>query len=133
MSADQHPAPSNQRLTRVQQLTLNTWRLAAAKLDRVVDPCSVLELAAVHGTLGALRDVQTPLDLFCRHSVPQPEFALIESLMRGTHHDDLTYDNLDTDFLIRLNELVADGAGPEELPPLRRQRAAVELADERTR
>ena len=132
MSTDQHPAPSNQRLTRVQQLTLNTWRLAAAKLDRVIDPCSVLELAAVHGTLGALHDVQTPLDLFCRHNVAQPEFALIESLVRATHHD-LTYDILDTAFLMRWNELVADGAGPEELPPLRRQCAAVELAEERTR
>ena len=133
MSTDQHPTPSNQRLTRVQQLTLNTWRLAAAKLDRVLEPCSVLEVAAVHATLGALRDVQAPLDLFRRHSVAQPEFALIESLVRATQRDDLAYDILDAAFLMRWNELVADGYGPEELPPLRRQCAPVELAEERTR
>ncbi len=111
--------PPVQRLTRVQQLTLNTWRLAARKLERVLDPCSLLEHAAVHATLGVLRDVDTPLALFRRHSEAHPEFALISSLVHAPRHEDLTYDILDTAFLMRWNELVADGNGPEELPPLR--------------
>jgi hypothetical protein len=105
-------------LNRVQQLTLNTWRLAAAKLDRVLDPRSILEQAAVHATLGALRDVQEPLVLFRRHAQANPEFALIISLIRLGGHEDLAYDMLDTAFLLRWNELVADGNGPQELPPL---------------
>jgi len=112
--------PPVQRLTRVQQLTLNTWRLAARKLERVLDPCALLEQAAVHATLGALRDVDNSLALFRRHAEAHPEFALIGSLVRAIDHDeDLTYDILDTAFLMRWNELVADGSGPEELPPLR--------------
>jgi hypothetical protein len=37
-----------QRLNRAQQLTLNTWRLAARKLLRSVGPFAVLEHAALH-------------------------------------------------------------------------------------
>jgi hypothetical protein len=107
------------RLSRVQQLTLNTWRLAAAKLRRVLDPCSLLEHAAVHATLGALRDVDDPLALFGRHATAHPEFALVMSLVRATAGEVLAYDILDTAFLLRWNELVAAGTGPEELPPLR--------------
>ncbi len=121
MSTKHTPTSPVQRLNRVQQLTLNTWRLAAAKLERVLDPCSLLEHAAVHATLGVLRDVETPLALFRRHAEAHPEFALISSLVHATRHDDLTYDILDTAFLMRWNELVADGNGPEELPPLRRR------------
>jgi len=119
MSTKHIPTSPVQRLNRVQQLTLNTWRLAAAKLERVLDPCSLLEHAAVHATLGVLRDVETPLALFRRHAEAHPEFALISSLVHATRHEDLTYDILDTAFLMRWNELVADGNGPEELPPLR--------------
>ena len=42
MSTKHTPTSPVQRLSRVQQLTLSTWRLAAAKLARVLDPCSVL-------------------------------------------------------------------------------------------
>ena len=119
MSTKHIPTSPVQRLNRVQQLTLNTWRLAAAKLERVLDPCSLLEHAAVHATLGVLRDVETPLALFRRHAEAHPEFALISSLVHATRHEDLTFDILDTAFLMRWNELVADGNGPEELPPLR--------------
>ncbi len=119
MSEEHTPTSPVQRLNRVQQLTLNTWRLAAAKLDRVLEPCSLLEHAAVHATLGALRDVDEPLTLFRRHAEANPEFALIISLIRVVRHEDLAYDMLDTAFLLRWNELVAGGNGPEELPPLR--------------
>jgi len=111
--------PGIPQLNRVQQLTLNTWRLAATKLERMLDPCSLLEHAAVHATLGALRDVDQPLALFRRHAEANPEFALITSLVEATPHRELAYDILDTAFLRRWNELVADGNGPEELPPLR--------------
>ena len=124
MSMKHTPASPVQRLSRVQQLTLNTWRLAAAKLARVLDPCSVLEHAAVHATLSALRDIDRPLALFGRHAEAHPEFALIASLVHATPHADLAYDILDTAFLLRWNELVSDGTGPEELPPLRPRSAA---------
>src|SRR6266545_3153713 len=79
MSMKHTPASPFQRLSRVQQLTLNTWRLAAAKLERVLDPCSLREQAAVHATLGVLRDLDNPLALFRRHAEAHPEFALIAS------------------------------------------------------
>jgi hypothetical protein len=73
-------APSNDpnpcspgRLSRAQQLTLNTWRLAAAKLARVLDPCSVLEQTALYAALGGLRDVDAPLALFQRYADAGPE------------------------------------------------------------
>jgi hypothetical protein len=131
MSMKHTPASPVQRLSRVQQLTLTTWRLAAAKLARVLDPCSVLEQAAVHATLGTLRDVDRPLDLFGRHAGAHPEFALITSLVHATPHAGLAYDILDTAFLLRWNELVSDGTGPEELPPLRRRSAAPDQRVER--
>src|SRR6266545_3969877 len=108
-----------QRLNRVQQLTLNTWRLASTKLERVLDPCSLLKHAAIYATLGALPDVDEPLDLFRRHAEAQPEFALIVSLIRAAGQEALAYDILDTAILLRWNELIAGGNGPEELPPLR--------------
>ena len=40
--------PKRQRLTRWQQLTLNTWRHAAAKLDRLLDPCAAGACGASH-------------------------------------------------------------------------------------
>jgi hypothetical protein len=114
--------PKRQRLTRWQQLTLNTWRHAAAKLDRVLDPCALPARAAMHTVLATLRDVDDPMALFGRHNTAHPEFALIESLVRATPDAELNYDLLDTAFLYRWNELVADGNGPEELPPLRQHR-----------
>jgi len=73
----------------------------------------------VHATLGTLRDVDNPLALFGRHADAHPEFPLITSLIHATRHADLAYDILDTAFLTRWDELVADGNEPEELPPLR--------------
>jgi hypothetical protein len=131
MSTNHTPAHRVQRLSRLQQLTLNTWRLAATKLERVLDPCSLLEQAALHAVLGALRDVAEPLALFRRHAEAHPEFALIASVVEATRHEDLAYDILDTAFLLRWNELVADGRGPEELPPLRPRAAAPDQPLER--
>ena len=106
------------RLTRVQQLSLNTWRRAAATLDRVLAPHAVLEHAALHAVLASLRDLDQPLLLFARHASAYPEFALITSLVPAEGNAALVYDILDTAFLLRWNELVADGRGPQELPPL---------------
>ena len=110
---------SLQRLSRVQQLTLSTWRLAAVHLERVLDASAVLERAAVHAVLAVLRDVDDPLALFSRHADAHAELALIASLIQDAQQADLAYDILDTAFLLRWNELVADGAGPVELPQLR--------------
>jgi hypothetical protein len=114
-------APRRQRLTRWQQLTLTTWRHAAAKIERDLDPCALPARAALHAVLATLRDVDDPMALFGRHDDAHPEFALIESLVRATPDAELNYDLLDTAFLYRWNELVADGNGPEELPPLRKR------------
>ena len=108
-----------QRLNRMQQLTLNTWRLATAKLERVLDPDAILEVAAVHVVLSTLREVDRPVGLFARHSTADAELALVQSLVRGGPHAELDFDLLDAAFLRRWNELVAEIGGPEELPPLR--------------
>jgi hypothetical protein len=106
-------------LSRMQQLTLTTWRLADTKLQRVLNPFSVLEQAALHAALATLRDVDDPVALFGRHAAAHAELALITSLVPATQGADLSYDILDSAFLLRWNELVADGTGPQELPPLR--------------
>ena len=61
------PTPKRQRLTRWQQLTLNTWRHAAAKVDRVLDPRALPANAALHTVLATLRDVDDPMALFGRY------------------------------------------------------------------
>ena len=106
-------------LSRMQQLTLTTWRLADTKLQRVLNSFSVLEPAALHATLATLRDVDDPVALFGRHAAGYAELALITSLISATQRADLSYDILDSAFLLRWKELVADGTGPQELPPLR--------------
>ena len=111
------------RLTRVQQLTLNTWRWAAVKLRRVLDPRAILEQAALQALLASLRDVDEPTALFKRHAEAYPEFGLITSLVPTGRQAVLAYEILDTAFLLRWNELVANGHGPEELPPLRARSA----------
>src|SRR6516225_999624 len=78
------PAARRHRLTRWQQLTLNTWRHATAKIERVLDPCALPARAALHAVLATLRDVDDPIALFGRHDHAHPEFALIESLVRAT-------------------------------------------------
>ncbi|HET6316538.1 MAG TPA: hypothetical protein VFG86_08780 [Chloroflexota bacterium] len=107
----------------MQQLTLTTWRLAARTLERALEPSSIVEFAAVHAVLARLRDVDDPLQLFSRHATAHNELSMVLSLVGGTSHQDLAYDLLDGGFLARWNELVANGGGPEELPPLRRQTA----------
>ena len=104
------------RLTRVQQLTLNTWRWAAVKLRRVLDPRAILEQAALQALLASLRDVDEPTALFKRHAEAYPEFGLITSLVPTERQAVLAYEILDAAFLLRWNELVANGHGPEELP-----------------
>ncbi len=110
--------PQPVRLTRAQQLTLNTWPWAAVKLRRVLDPRAVLEQAALHAVLASLRDLGDPLALFARHAEAYPEFALITSLVPIERQAVLAYDILDTAFLLRWIELTVAG-GPQELPPLR--------------
>jgi hypothetical protein len=118
MSTHIHPTEPTRRLTRLEQLTLNTWRWAAATLQNTLDPSAVLELAALHAVLAALRDVEEPLALFSRHGQAQPEFQLVLSLMPDQHRLELPHDVLDTAFLLRWTELVADGPAPQELAPL---------------
>ena len=121
MSIQSHSARPINCLSRMQQLTLTTWRLAETKLQRVLNPfsVSVLEQAALHAALATLRDVDDPVALFGRHAAAHAELALITSLVSATQRADLSYDILDSAFLLRWNELVADGRGPQELPPLR--------------
>ncbi len=119
MSTQSHSARPIHCLNRMQQLTLTTWRLADTKLQRVLNPFSVLEQAALHATLATLRDVDDPVALFGRHAAAYAELALITSLISATQRADLSYDILDSAFLLRWNELIADGRGPQELPPLR--------------
>jgi len=118
------PAGNNEpprRLTRVQQLTLTTWRHASAKVARDVWPNDVLAQAAVCAVLAVLRDVAHPLALFARHTDRAEEFALVTSLAGpGSSRDDL-HDLVDTGFLLRWTELTSNGRGPEELPPLTRR------------
>ena len=108
-----------QRLNRTQQLTLNTWRLAVRKLERTVEPSAIFEHVAVHVVLALLRQIDEPIALFARHAVADPELALVQSLVGGGAGASLDFDVLDAAFLLRWNELVADGKGPQELPPLR--------------
>jgi len=107
------------RLSRVEQLTLNTWRWAHRKVCRVLDPSAIQEHAAIHAVLASLRDLEEPTALFRRHAEAYPEFALITSIVPAERQAALAYDLLDCAFLMRWNELVESGLGPEELPPLR--------------
>jgi hypothetical protein len=118
MPTDPNKAKPIRRLTRVEQLTLNTWRWAAIKM-RQADPKEVvLEHAALHAVLAALRDVSEPLAVFTRHAQAHAEFQLILSVLGNGRPPTLAHDVLDSAFLMRWTELLADGGGPEELPPL---------------
>lgn len=122
----EHRAPAGnnepqQRLTRVQQLTLTTWRHASAKVARDVSPNDVLAQAAVCAVLAILSDVAHPVALFARHADRAEDFALVSSLAGpGSSRDDV-HDLVDTGFLLRWTELTSNGRGPEELPPLTRR------------
>ena len=106
------------RLTRLEQLTLNTWRWAAVTLQTKLDPSAILEVAAMHAVLGTPRDLDDPLALFTRHANAQPEFQLIFSVVPRDHRPGLPHDILDTAFLLRWTELVASGTAPLELRPV---------------
>src|SRR5688572_29396613 len=109
------------RLTRLQQLTLNTWRRASAQVARDVAPNEVLAQVAIYAALAVLRDTTDPLALFARHDARAEEFALVESLAPPESSRDALHDLLDTAFVLRWAELTSNGCGPEELPPLTRR------------
>jgi len=116
-------------LTRLEQLTLNTWRWAAVAVGSTVHPSAILELAALHAVLAVLRDLDEPKMLFRRHAQAQPEFQLVLSVLPDQYRPGLAHDILDTAFLLRWIELVADGAAPRELGPLRRDARASRSVD----
>ena len=95
MSTQPNSSRPTYRLSRVQQLTPNTWRLSAAKLERVLEPCSVLAYSALHAVLATLRDVDHPIGLFGRHATADSELALVNSLVGGTFQAELAYDILE--------------------------------------
>jgi hypothetical protein len=115
------PNLSSGRLSRLQQLTLNVWRLASARVTREVPAADVLASAAIHASLAALRDTTNALDLFRRHDARAEEFALVASLVGQDRTRDAVHDLLDSAFLLRWLELTSDGRGPQELPPLSRR------------
>ena len=129
MSATPEPEPystsapnlSSRRLSRLQQLTSNVWRLASARVAHEVPPTDVLASTAIHAALAVLRDTTDALDLFRRHDARAEEFALVASLMAQDRTRDALHDLLDTAFLLRWLELTSDGRGPQELPPLTRR------------
>ena len=63
--------PSVRRLTRLQQLTLNTWRRASAQVSRDVSPTDIFAQVAIHAALAVLRDttVQSPSSLATTHGL----------------------------------------------------------------
>ena len=129
MSAASEPEPRPvygrsvppRRLSRLQQLTLNVWRLASTRVTRDVSPNDILAQVAIHASLALLRDTTDPLTLFPRHDARAEEFALVASLAGPGRTRDALHDLLDSAFLLRWFELTSDGSGPEELPPLTRR------------
>jgi hypothetical protein len=116
-----HPNSTHpiRRLTRLEQLTLNTWRWAAVALQHALGPsAAVLEFAAMHAVLASLRDWDDPVALFARHAHAQPEFQLIHSVLGDEPRPGLAHDILDTAFLLRWTELAATGTAPLERTPL---------------
>jgi hypothetical protein len=109
------------RLTRIQQLTLTTWRHASAKVARDVPPNDILAQVAICVVRAVLHDVAQPLALFARHADGAEEFALAASLAGPGSSRDAVHDVMDTGFLLRWVELTRNGRGPEELPPLTRR------------
>jgi hypothetical protein len=121
--------PEPRRLTRAEQLTLTTWRWALVTLSRQVEPQDLLPQVALQAVLARLRDCTDPIRLFGRHGSAAAEFALVVSLLPEEGRRALDHDLVDSAFLLRWNELTADGAGPEELPPLTPRRAEAAATD----
>ena len=82
------------RLTRLQQLTLNTWRRASAHVGRSIAPIEILPQVAIHAALAVLRDTTDPLALFARHDARAEEFALVASLAPADSSRDALHDLL---------------------------------------
>ena len=125
MSATPEPDPRThgrqepaKRLTRLQQLTLNVWRHAAATVARQVPPDDVLAHVAIQAVLAVVRDTTDPLALFTRHNNGEDEYGLVSSIA-GVRSCDELLNLIDSGYLLRWQELTSDGRGPEELPPLR--------------
>ncbi len=118
MPTDPSKTSPIRRLTRVEQLTLNTWRWAAIKVRQADPRQAFFEHAALHAVLAALRDVADPLSLFTCHAEAHAEFQLILSVLPDDRPLSVAHDILDTAFLMRWTELLADCGAPEELPPL---------------
>ncbi|HET6315405.1 MAG TPA: hypothetical protein VFG86_03025 [Chloroflexota bacterium] len=118
MSTQTNSPQPIRRLTRLEQLTLNTWRWAATSVQNTLAPSAILELAALHAVLGTLHEVDDPAQLFTRHAQAQPEFQLVLSVLPDGHRPGLPHDILDTAFLLRWTELAAIGIAPQELKPL---------------
>ena len=116
--------PERRRLTRAEQLTLTTWRWAFVAVCRQVEPKDLLPKVALQAVLARLRDCTDPLLLLTRHCSPESEFALVASLLPEERRRALDHDLVDSAFLLRWNELVADGSGPDELPPLAPRRSS---------
>jgi hypothetical protein len=112
---ESHERPT--RLTRIQQLTLNTWRRASARVTLDVSPNDVLAQVAIYASLAVLRNTSDPVRLFARHETRAEEFALVTSLAHERSREAL-HDLLDSAFLLRWLEVTSNGRGPEELPPL---------------
>jgi hypothetical protein len=117
------------RLTRAEQLTLTTWRWAFVAVCRHVEPQDLLPQVALQAVLARLRDCSDPLQLFARHGSAAAHFSLVASLLPDERRRTLDHDLVDSAFLLRWNELTANGSGPEELPPLTRRRAATGATD----
>src|SRR5260370_16932515 len=71
--------PAVRRLTRLQQLTLNTWRRASAKVSRDVAPTDILAQVAIRAPLAVLRDTNSPIALFAPHDAPAEDSALVST------------------------------------------------------
>ncbi|MBV9595919.1 MAG: hypothetical protein JOZ87_03585 [Chloroflexi bacterium] len=120
------PPEDRRRLTRAEQLTLTTWRWAFVTLCRQVEPQDLLPQVALQAVLARLRDYTDSLQLFGRHGTAAADFALVASLLPERGRRALDHDLVDSAFLLRWNELTADGTGPEELPPLTSRRPATD-------
>ena len=122
-------ALERRRLTRTEQLTLTTWRWAFVALCRQVEPQDLLPQVALQAVLAQLRACTDPLQLFARHRSAAAEFAVVANLLPEQRCRALDHDLVDSAFLLRWNELTADGSGPEELPPLTPRRVATGAID----
>jgi hypothetical protein len=89
----------------------------------------LLPQVALQVVLARLRDCTDPLQLFARHRSPEAEFALVASLLPEERRRTPDHDLVDSAFLLRWNELTADGNGPEELPPLKPRPAEAGVTD----